>query len=145
MERKRIINLILLASLALSCQSAFGQGEGRGVNIIALLANPEKFDGKVVSVLGFLTIDHQKSHAAIGFLFLHEEDAKHLLSNGLQVVPSEQMIRDEEKIDRMYVIVTGTLRAVPGTGDSHALVMKDVKSCRVWSDPKRPVGLGEGK
>jgi hypothetical protein len=143
---KGVMNIIALGCLALGCFNwASGDDRVQGTNMVALLASPDKFDGKVVSVLGFLVLDHQKHHAAAAFLFLHEEDANNILSNGFQVVPNEQMIRDEEKIDRMYILLTGTVKLVPTEGDSRALVLKDIRSCRVWSDPKHPLGMRENE
>jgi hypothetical protein len=137
---KYFTNILVIGCILLAGQGGLGQDRSTP-SMIQLLANPEKFDGKVVTLIGFLTLDHQKHHAAMGFLSLHEEDAKNLLSNAVMVVPSEQMLRDEEKIQGMYVIITGLLRLVPGTNDSHGMVIKDVQTCRAWSDPRRPIGL----
>ena len=60
-----------------SAPFVYGQDKSISVNMVELLANPEKFDGQVVTVFGFLTMDHQKHHPMMGaFLSLHEEDAK---------------------------------------------------------------------
>lgn len=119
--------------------SVLGQERSAAVSIVELLANQDRFDGKLVTLVGFLTIDTQKKHAAMAFLHLHEEDAKHLLPNGLEVVPSQQMLRDQEKINGMYVVITGLLHIVPNENGSHGIVMKDVRSCKLWSDPRRPI------
>jgi 3-mercaptopyruvate sulfurtransferase SseA len=103
--------------------------------LIALLANPEKFDGKQITVFGYLVIDRQKKHIPEAFLFLHEEDANNLLPNSVQVLPSEQMLRDAEKINGMYVMMTGVAHY------KTVIVIKDVRSCKVISDPRRPIML----
>lgn len=103
--------------------------------LIALLANPEKFDGKQITVFGYLVIDRQKKHAPEAFLFLHEEDANNLLPNSVQVLPSEQMLRDAEKINRMYVMMTGVAHY------KTVIVISDVRTCKVISDPRRPIML----
>jgi hypothetical protein len=88
--------------------------------IIQLLANPEKFDGKLVDIRGYLVIEHQPRHASQAAIWLHEEDARNILGNEIGVVPSEQMLRDEEKINHVYVLLRGTFRAVPSDGgESH--------------------------
>ncbi len=78
-------------------------------------------------VIGFLSIERHPKHAASAILYLHEEDANNLLPNGIVVVPSEQMTREREKIDKMYVILTGTVRVVPAEGPegAHVVVIKD--------------------
>jgi len=124
--------------------SKFGPAQQQGVptSLIQLIANPERFDGKLVVVHGFLRIGHEKHHGTETVLYLHQEDATHLLgSNAVWVIASEQMIRDHEKIDGMYVMLTGVVRAVSGAGGSSGMVIKDVQSCRAWSDPRRPIGL----
>lgn len=134
--------LAAVSVLLLACRPGVSQAQAAGVNMIVLLSNPEKFDGKIVELRGFLSLDHQVHHAPMAFLFLHEEDANNLLGNSILVLPSEQMVSDEEKINRMYVVVTGLVQVVHGRGNSYGLEMKDVRSCRLWSNPRRPIGLG---
>jgi hypothetical protein len=113
------------------------------ISLVQLLASPHKFDGKAVMAEGFLRFHRQPKHGLNVFLYLHEEDAKNLLvSNAILVIPSKQMLRDEEKLDRTYVHMTARFAGVrtvgeetPGTG-----VLKDVQDCTVWSDPHRPIG-----
>jgi hypothetical protein len=111
------------------------------VGMIELLANRDRFDGKLVTLIGFLTIDTQKKHAATAFLVLHEEDAKNLLPNGVEVIANEQMLRNHEKLNGMYAMISGLVHLVPAEKGS-AIVIKDVRGCKVWSDPRRrPVTL----
>lgn len=129
----------LAAGFLASGQAVCAQEKSGPSGLISLLANPERFDGKKVTVAGYLVLDHQKKHAATAFLFLHEEDAKNILPNGVEVVPSEQMLREEEKINGMYVVMTGIVRLVPTEKESYGIVIKDVHGCKVWSDPRRPL------
>ena len=142
LNRMKYLLVIVLAGSVLAGPGGFGDDRAIPVSLIQLLANPDKFDGKLVTVQGFLNLEHEKHHGARGFLFLHPEDANHLLgSNAADVVPSEQMLRDQEKIDGMYVTMTGLLQAVPGASGSYGVVIKGVRSCLAWSDPRRPIGL----
>jgi hypothetical protein len=76
-------------------------GAGRTNHLIQLVASPEKFNGKLVLVRGFLLIAG-RPHDVVGYiLYLHKEDAENNLGNSVVIVPSEQMKRDQEKIDRM--------------------------------------------
>ena len=59
------------------------------------------------------------------------------------VVPNEQMRRDVEKIDRMYVQLTGRFLATPTADGSVSAAIKDILAYSVWSDPSHPIGLRE--
>ena len=90
-----VLATLLLSGTVLSCQEP-----PMPVSMVQLIVNPEKFDTRLVTVQGFLTLEHEKHHIARSVLFLHQEDAKHLLgANSAEVVPSEQMLRDQEKLD----------------------------------------------
>jgi hypothetical protein len=105
-----------------------------------LIATPEKFDGKMVTVRGYLESVGAPHDVFAHFLSLSREDAENRLYNAVVVVASEQMRRDEEKINRMYVTLTGMSRTVRASNGSSITTIKDVQSCTVWSDPKRPKG-----
>jgi hypothetical protein len=116
------------------------------VSVIELIATPEKLDGRLISVHGFLHFQREKHTVIAAFLYLHEEDAKHLLvSNVVPIVPNEQMLRDEEKLQDMYVIVTGMFRAVKVSGEESIKTgsIDHIRTCAVWSNPKRPIGLNK--
>ena len=133
---------VLIIGLSLLSSAALGQERPKPVSLIQLMANPEKFDGMLLMVQGFLRIEHEKKHGVHVNLYLHEEDAKNLLWNETLVVPSDQMLKDEEKIDRKYVFLTGVFHTVHAAGNdslSSAGVFKDIRSCIPWSDPKRPI------
>jgi hypothetical protein len=106
------------------------------VSMLQLLTSPDKFDGKVVSVIGFLTIDHEGDR-----LFAHQEDAVHvILGSALEIQGTKQMLADREKIDMKYVKVLGTFQASDRRRTpffSGAIV--SVQSCEFWSDPKTPM------
>ncbi|MGH9740813.1 MAG: hypothetical protein ACRD51_00520 [Candidatus Acidiferrum sp.] len=51
------------------------------------------------------------------------------------------MQRDLEKIDRMYIILTGSVHGFLQVGGSKDAVIKDIKDYRVWSDPNHPILL----
>lgn len=110
-----------------------------GVSLIQLIANPEKFERKSVIVKGYLVITHGESAFQNAFLYFHQEDAENLLGNGLLVTLPDRMLRDEERIDRMYVILTGTMLVAH---DQNAVTSFgiDVQRCDPWSDPYHPVG-----
>ena len=136
----------IFASIALLCLLHGGswgaaQDSYNPVSVIQLIAMPEKFDRQLVTVWGYLRIDHEPKHGVTCVLYLHREDADNLLAgNAIFVEPSAQMLRDEEKINRMYVSLTGSFRAVRAEGGGYSSMLKNVHNFAVWSDPERPIG-----
>lgn len=130
-----------LAGLFLASSIAPGQDRPKPTTLIELLANPEKFDGVTVTVRGYFVSNDPKHDISAYFLYSSREDAENLLGDAVVVVPTEQMRRDKEKLDRMFVMLTGRFRAVPTADKSFAPTIKDIVSCAVWSDPSRPIGL----
>jgi len=105
------------------------------VSMLQLLTMPEQFNGKVVSVIGFLSMNYE------GYLlFAHQEDAVHvILGNAVQIEGNKQMSAETEKLDQKYVKVLGTFRAsdrrrVP----FYVGAIVDIRSCDFWSDPQHP-------
>jgi hypothetical protein len=145
--RSRMKPLIvgLLTCLFLGSPFALSQSRATRTSVIELIASPEKFGKKFVEVTAFLRFENQPRHAVQATLWLHEEDAKNLLPNGIAVVPSDQMLRDEERLDRMYVVLQGTFYAVPTEGGGVILEITNVQNCALWSNPQRPIGLGQAK
>ncbi len=132
----------VLACSTLANPSILGQDRPQPISLIQLIANPEKFDGKLVAVRGFYLVVGRPPDLVACSLFLHKEDAENNLGNQVTIVPNEQMTRDKEKIDRMYVQLIGTFRAVRVTGsDSKLLTIRDITSFNVWSDPNHPIAL----
>jgi len=131
-----------LASLILVSPPLVSQERPSPVSLVRLIANPQEFDGKSVLVRGFFLAVTQPHDISAYFLFLHKEDAENNLGNDIEVVASENMIKDLEKLDRMYVQLIGTLHAVRISGtDAYALSMRDITSYVVWSDPNHPIAL----
>jgi hypothetical protein len=128
---------ILVGSLGVA------QDAPKHTSLIQLIANPEKFEGDPVTVLGFLVMSGHHGGFVATVLYFHKEDAENLLGNSVLVVPNDQMRRDDERIDRMYVILTGTFHAVPVAGGEFTSEITDVRSCTPWSDPARPIGVNE--
>jgi hypothetical protein len=55
------------------------------VSIVQLIASPEKFEGQIVAVVGFLQLELEGSE-----LYLHQDDyINHIRKNGVAVGPSK--------------------------------------------------------
>lgn len=103
------------ASLLFACVLAFSsaskpQGRIPGleqVSILQLIATPEKFDGKVVQVVGFLRLEFEGN-----ILYLHEEDYKRgITKNGLWVTRNAKINEKADQLNIHYVILIGTFDA----------------------------------
>lgn len=123
------------ASMAplLACLAVVGIGRGlQGesgenaipVSLIQLIATPERFDGKLVGVIGFCNLEFEGDA-----LYLHREDFESsLLRNAvaLQVPPSLRAQRKE--LSGQYVIVEGRFEAPePGGANIWAGYLEGVR------------------
>lgn len=137
----RTPTIFVMGCLLLAQAGTRSQEKARIVPLIKLLVRPEEFNGTRVTVLGFLVMAPHHGGLVTTNLYLHREDADNLLGNSILVVPSDQMQKDEEKLNRMYVRLTGTFHDVPAADGGLIPEMDSVVSCLVWSDPGRPRGL----
>ena len=72
-----------------------------------LIATPEKYDGKVVQVVGFLRLEFEGDA-----IYLHEDDYRHaILKNGLMVVTNPKIDLEADKLNLHYVVLEGTFDA----------------------------------
>lgn len=79
------------------------------VSLVKLIANPEKYDGKRIQVIGYLHLEFEGNA-----IYLHGEDYKHGLSeNSFWVEFSSKLTkkRDLNKFNDKFVIIIGTFKA----------------------------------
>ena len=126
----------------LGCQVGFGQkGPPIPVSLNRLIEQPQNFNEDLVSVHGFLVIEIQPRHAPLVILYLGQEDAKNpRTKNGILVIPSQEMMQSQERINRRYVSLTGSFRAARGPDGPYGPEIKDIRNFALWSDPTHPVG-----
>ena len=73
------------------------------VTLVRLIANPEKFDGKLIRVIGFLRLEFEGN-----VLYLHREDYDHaILGNGIWVDVTPEMMKQNESLNLSYVLLEG--------------------------------------
>jgi hypothetical protein len=130
---------VVIICLLLVKPTAFAQDRAIPVSLIQLIATPEKFNGKLVTVQGILGLGE------FSLLWVHEEDAKNLLTaNSVRVSPTPDMNQNKDKLDHMYVTLSGIFRAAHGGIESYeggAIIQ--IRSCVIWSDPRQPIGEKE--
>lgn len=137
----RLAAALILSGVIFSPIGGSSQERPRVTSLIELIATPEKLEGQLITVRGFLLVLGQE-HDITGYsLCLHREDAENELANEVQVNPNDQMLKDREKIDRVYVILTGTVRGFRSANGAYVAVIRDVRSCRPWSNPNHPILL----
>lgn len=74
--------------------------------IINLIATPERYDGKMVTVVGFLAIESEDVR-----LYLSREDYLHnIMENGIFIDANKEVTRDIESKDLHYVQITGVFK-----------------------------------
>jgi hypothetical protein len=131
-----IVALVILAGVVAPFLNA--QSEPPiNVSIVQLIANPEKYDGKLVSLVGFIHIGREQD-----LIFLGEEDFNHaVFANALWFHLSEDIGKNWQKLNRNYVGVVGVFSArhegpysCPNGG------LTTIKRVQVWSTTENPTG-----
>lgn len=136
-KMRLFISGLLVGLLLIILLQADGQPDQPArVSLVALLAAPEKFDGKLVYVTGYLRLDEEGDT-----LYLSETDYLHaLLRNGVWVERTKEMERDIENLDSKYVSIAGYFSAKDrGHMSRSSGGIVRIRSCTFWSDPKYPI------
>ena len=80
---------------------------GQTVSLVALIATPERYEGKKVQVIGYVVLEFEGTA-----VYLHEEDAKHMLtSNGLWIDfgKAERSLVKNGEAQPQYAIIDGVV------------------------------------
>jgi hypothetical protein len=103
------------------------------VTLIQLIANPEKFDGKLIRVIGFLRLEFEGN-----VLYLHREDYENaILGNGIWVDVTPALSKQSAKLNMSYVLLEGIF----SSGDRGHMGMwsgaiKQIRRAEVWIPAK---------
>ncbi len=127
--------LLLLVVMLFAEATAGAPYENSGwVSMIQLIANPERHDGKLVAVTGFLHLQFESDA-----LYLHEDDYKHVITeNSLWVERTPEMAKDEKKLSGNYVVVVGIFKSGRSGRARHPAALVQIKRCELWSEPAHP-------
>ena len=76
------------------------------ISLINLIATPEKYDGKLIRVVGYLNLEFEGNA-----LYLHKEDyEKSLFRNAVWVkLTRKEAIEKTKTYSKQYVVIEGTL------------------------------------
>lgn len=101
----RSFGLALLITL-FTCNSSAAE-EVRNVSIIQLIANPQKYDGQLVRVVGFMHLEFEGDA-----LYQYREDYERaILNNGIWLSLTDPQERSSAKLNDRYVLVEGRFKA----------------------------------
>jgi hypothetical protein len=127
--------LVALFCLTLSAAVGHSQTEPLHLSLIQLIANPEKYDGKQVAVIGFLHLEFEGNA-----LYLSQEDFLHGITrnaNWVDVTPD--ISKDAQVLNNNYVALLGAFDT-SGHGHEGAFSGRLTKISRAakWSEAKSP-------
>src|SRR5450755_262932 len=99
------------------------------VTLVQLIANPEKFDGRLIRVIGFLRLDFEGN-----VLYLHREDYDNaILGDGIWVDETSEMNKQRAKLNMSYVLLEGIFSSRErGHMGMWSGTIKEVRRAQVW-------------
>ena len=105
------------------------------VGMVALVADPGKFDRKVIRTVGFLLVEFEGDA-----LYVHEEDCRHSLTKNSMALRLSKSQRDQFRgLSGKYVIIEATVYAngLEAT-DSWAGALDDLTRLELWRIDRGP-------
>ena len=108
--------------------------EPTNVTLVQLIANPEKFDGKLVRVIGFLRLEFEGD-----VLYLHREDYENaILGNGIWVEVNPLIAKKRADLNMSYVLLEGVFNSRErGHMGMWSGELQQVRRAEVWRAARR--------
>jgi len=136
-----IVSIVVAVSIGASGQNRTPArartAQPLSVGMVALLATPQKFDGKLIRVIGVLGIQPESNA-----LYLHEEDYDYgLTKNSFSLRLTEEQEKKFRVLNKKHVIVEGKFSANgPEAMDMTSGAIFDVYRLERWgpSDDVKP-------
>src|SRR5437660_10122960 len=99
--------LVLACVVAALLVSPMEAQEPTDVTLVQLIANPDRFDGKLIRVIGFLRLEFEGN-----VLYLHREDYENaILGDGIWVDVTPSMEKQRATLNMKYVLLEGIFSA----------------------------------
>jgi hypothetical protein len=94
----------LFSVLYCDAQSSIDISDPTDVSLINLIATPEKYQGKIVRVVGYLNLEFEGNA-----IYIHKEDYEHaLLKNAIWIdLSREEEGKNTKTFNKKYVILVG--------------------------------------
>jgi hypothetical protein len=97
------------------------------VGMVALVANPQRYDGKRVRVVGFLYIRYESG------IFIHKEDCRYGLTfNALELRLSPSQRQRYKNLSFHYVLIEGVVHPSKSPGAEWGGEMGDITRLEPW-------------
>ena len=108
--------------------------EPTDVTLVRLIANPEKFDGKLIRVIGFLRLEFEGN-----VLYLHREDYENsILGDGIWVDVTPVVTKQSTTLNMNYVLLEGIFSARErGHMGMWSGSIKQVRRAQLWRAVKK--------
>jgi hypothetical protein len=134
MSRKTncVVMLLLVLSGEWAVWASQGSEEERpvSVSLISVIANPEKFDGRRLRVIGVLSYGGGLDRSVC--LYVSEPDARNgVMPNCIYV--DQSVDRSDKRLGK-YVILNATFHYVSGHGLEY-LSFKQISDMKLWTSP----------
>lgn len=131
----RLSLYLLLAFLLIGSSNDAGSQVPQNLSMIELIANPDKFDGRLISVTGYLRVQFEGDA-----LYLHQEDYLHgLTKNSLWIERSDEVVEQLESLDSNYIVIAGLFNAKNrGHMNMHSGSIRHIGKFGLWSKPNCP-------
>jgi hypothetical protein len=108
--------------------------EPTDVTLIRLIASPEKFDGKLIRVIGFLRLEFEGD-----VLYLHREDYENaILGDGIWVDVTPVITKQSAVLNMNYVLLEGVFSASErGHMGMWSGTIKQIRRAQLWRPVKK--------
>jgi hypothetical protein len=99
------------------------------VTVVQLIVTPEKFDGKLVRVIGFLRLEFEGD-----VLYLHREDYENaILGDGIWVDVTPDIRKQSAILNMQYVLLEGVFSSSEhGHMDMFSGTIKQIRRAEQW-------------
>ena len=136
MTHRSLIPCLFAGILFLFCQNPAlsdpkdsPSAEPQDVSMVQMIANPEKFDGHRVRIIGFVKLEFEGNA-----IYLHQEDFDHgMTRNGLWLNISEDIRTRSKEFDGHYCLIEGKFNAgAKGHLGMFSGSIEDINRFQIW-------------
>lgn len=134
------LSLLLLSGGLISLQQQARKSsdglEPVDVGMVALLSAPQKYEGRFIRVIGFVSIEFEGEA-----IYLHEEDYRHgLIKNSLSLRLSESQRKQFKGLSPKYMLIEGVIYANGPEQTESSGAIGNITRFEVWPIVRRAGG-----
>jgi hypothetical protein len=131
---KSVLLILILCCASFRGVSQLSESTIKQVSLIQLIANPDKYDGRRVNVIGYLRLEAEGN-----ILYLDIDDWRNAVSeNGIWIDVNGDINANRAHLDRKYVQLLGTFSTRKSGNEVGAGSLIHIQSATFWSDPEHP-------